>query len=96
MNQLHPFYLVYMKENGEVLSNHLNVKNTLDLLRRISKGKTEPIKTAYNLFNEFTYDGKNMKVYADLLSQCIDSILTLKEENDIDSMYSIGRLVMCT
>ena len=57
MNQLHPFYLVYIKEDGEVLSNHLNVKNTLDLLRIVSKGKDEPIKNAYNIFNEFTNDG---------------------------------------
>ena len=32
MNQLHPFYLVYIKEDGTVLSNHLCVKNTLDIL----------------------------------------------------------------
>ena len=36
-NQLHPFYLVYIGENGEIVSNHLNVKNTLDILRAISK-----------------------------------------------------------
>ena len=30
-NQLHPFYIVYIREDGQVLSNHLSVKNTLDL-----------------------------------------------------------------
>ena len=29
INQLHPFYLVYIHEDGEILSNHLNVKTTL-------------------------------------------------------------------
>ena len=94
MNQLHPFYLVYIKEDGEVLSNHLNVKNTLDLLRIVSKGKDEPIKNAYNLFNEFTNDGKDMKLYSNLLSQSIDSIINIKEENDIDSLFRTGGTTM--
>lgn len=94
MNQLHPFYLVYIKEDGEVLSNHLNVKNTLDLLRIVSKGKDEPIKNAYNIFNEFTNDGKDMKLYSNLLSQSIDSIINIKEENDIDSLFRTGGTTM--
>ena len=57
-NQLHPFYLVYIKQNGEIISNHLNVKNTLDILRSISKGKEEPIKAVYEIFNNETDDGK--------------------------------------
>lgn len=94
MNQLHPFYLVYIKENGEILSNHLNVKNTLDLLRIMSKGNNEPIKDAYNIFNEFTNDGKNMKLYSELLSQSINSIINIKEENDIDSLFKPGGTTM--
>ena len=94
MNQLHPFYLVYIKEDGEILSNHLNVKNTLDLLRIMSKGKNEPDKTAYNIFNEFTNDGRNMKVYSELLSQSIESIINIKEENDIDSLFRTGGTTM--
>ena len=94
MNKLHPFYLVYIKEDGEILSNHLNVKNTLDLLRIMSKGKNEPDKTAYNIFNEFTNDGRDMKVYSELLSQSIESIINIKEENDIDSLFRSGGTTM--
>lgn len=94
MNQLHPFYLVYIKEDGEILSNHLNVKNTLDLLRIVSKGNNEPIKEAYNIFNEFTNDGKDMTLYSELLSQSINSIINIKEENDIDSLFRTGGTTM--
>ena len=38
INQLHPFYIVYINEDGQVVSNHLNVKHTLDLLRYVSRG----------------------------------------------------------
>ena len=94
MNQLHPFYLVYIKEDGEIFSNHLNVKNTLDLLRIVSKGNNEPIKEAYNIFNEFTNDGKDMNLYSELLSQSINSIINIKEENDIDSLFRTGGTTM--
>ena len=89
-NQLHPFYLIYIKENGEILSNHLNVKNTLDILRSISKGNDEPIKAVYEIFNDETDDGKNMDKYSDLLNKSIESILNVKDESDVDSLFTKG------
>ena len=94
MNQLHPFYLVYIKEDGTILSNHLSVKNTLDILRKLSKGQVEPIKEAYMNFNEKTDDGKNMKKYSELLNESIESIINIKEENDIDSLFRSGGTTM--
>ncbi len=89
-NRLHPFYLVYIKENGEILSNHLNVKNTLDILRAVSKGNNEAIKEVFELFNEETKDGKNMTKYSDLLGASIESIINVKDESDVDSLFSSG------
>ena len=94
MNQLHPFYLVYIKEDGTILSNHLSVKNTLDILRKLSKGQTEPVKEAYMKFNETTDDGKSMKKYSELLNDSIESIINIKEENDIDSLFRSGGTTM--
>lgn len=93
-NQLHPFYIVYIKENGEILSNHLNVKNTLDLIRYVSKGKKEPVKEAYTKFNEITNDGNDMSKYSDLLNKSITSIIDVKEESDIDSLFRKGGTTM--
>lgn len=89
-NQLHPFYLVYIKQDGDILSNHLNVKHTLDILRAIAKGKDEPIKQVYQIFNEETDDGRNMDAYSDLLNQTIESIVNVKNEKDVDSLFSEG------
>lgn len=89
-NQLHPFYLVYIKTDGSVLSNHLNVKNTLDILRTLCKGKSEPLKEVYEPFNEETDDGKDMKSYSDLLNKSIEAILNVKDESDVDSLFSAG------
>lgn len=94
VNQLHPFYLIYIKEDGEIISNHLNVKNTLDILRLLTKDKAQPIKEAYDKFNVSTDDGKNMKEYSQLLNESIDSILNIKEETDIDSLFNRGGTTM--
>ena len=90
MNQLHPFYLVYISDDGNIISDHLNVKNTLDLLRGMSKGNNEPIKEAYKLFNNETKDGKDMVKYSKLLNESISSIINIKEQNDIDSLFRSG------
>lgn len=93
-NQLHPFYIVYISEEGQVVFNHLNVKNTLDLLRYVSKGNKDPIKEAYEYFNEITNDGNDMEKYSELLNQSIESIISVKEESDIDSLFRKGGTTM--
>lgn len=89
-NQLHPFYLVYIGRDGEVRSHHLQVKNTLDILRSISKGQDEPLKAAFEIFNDETEDGKKMDAYSQLLSDSIDTIMKVKDEREIDSLFSSG------
>lgn len=89
-NQLHPFYLVYISDDGNILSNHLSIKHTLDILRSIARGEGEAIRELYESFNEETNDGKYMEKYSDLLSKAINSIVDVKEESDIDSLFSTG------
>jgi SNF2 family DNA or RNA helicase len=89
-NQLHPFYLVYITANGEISSNHLNVKTTLDILRALCKGNREPLKDVYEVFNDETDDGKNMAKYSGLLNKAIESVLHVKDESDVDSLFTAG------
>ncbi len=89
-NRLHPFYMVYLKENGEIVCNHLQPKELLDKLRLACKGKAEVNKALCSCFNKKTKDGKDMKQYSSLLSQAINSIISVKEESDVDSLFSEG------
>lgn len=89
-NRLHPFYLVYMGEDGEVITNHLDVKKTLDYLRALCRGKSEPIMEVCRSFNKETKDGKKMDKYSKLLEEAIHSIVQVKEESDLDSLFSSG------
>lgn len=84
-NRLHPFYMVYIGDDGNVICDHLSPKQMLDMMRHICKGRTEPIPEAYRPFNKETRDGRNMKKYSELLGDAISSIIEVKEESDIDS-----------
>lgn len=89
-NLLHPFYMVYLSHAGTVICDHLSPKKLLDKMRYACKDKTEPDKTLCKQFNKETRDGKNMRHYSDLLQSAIESIITVKEESDIDSLFSVG------
>ncbi|MDD2962234.1 MAG: helicase-related protein [Muribaculaceae bacterium] len=87
-NLLHPFYMVYMTDYGEVICDHLSPKKLLDTMRHTCKGKTEPIMELCRQINKETRDGRNMKHYSELLHKAIDSIVEVKEESDIDSFLN--------
>ena len=87
-NRLHPFYMVYIGEDGKVICNHLNPKNMLDKMRLMCKGKNEPLPEVYKQFNVETKDGKNMKFFNKLLGDSISSIIEVKDESDMDSFLS--------
>lgn len=89
-NRLHPFYMVYITNDGEVVCDHLSPKKMLDKMRLICKGNTEPIKELYLAFNKETKDGKNMSAVSKLLGDAIASIIEVKQESDIDSLFKRG------
>ena len=84
-NQLHPFYMVYIKEDGEVLVDHLHPKDLLDKMRLLCKPLTKPDVKLCSAFNKETRDGLRMGKYSELLSKAINSIITVKETSDMDS-----------
>ena len=90
-NRLHPYYLVYINREGEVIHDHTEVKRLLDLARSCCKGQTQPIPDACHLFNKETADGRKMQVYSDLLGKTIRSMIDIKEEKDLDSLFSGGK-----
>ena len=84
-NQLHPFYMVYMRDDGEVQVDHLHPKELLDKMRLICKQVSKPDVELCHEFNKETRDGLRMGKYSDLLSKAINSIISVKEESDVDS-----------
>jgi len=87
-NRLHPYYLLYMGNDGQTIAKHTEVKQLLDLARAACRDKPDPIPAAYGPFNEATDDGRNMALYSGLLAQAIRSIVDVKEDKDLDSLFT--------
>lgn len=95
-NRLHPYYLVYISNDGEIIADHTQVKRLLDLARVACKGHQEPIAKAYETFNRATKDGRDMSYYSDLLDQAISSMIDVQEDKDIDSLFGGGKTTALT
>ncbi len=95
-NRLHPYYLVYISNEGEIIADHTEVKRLLDLARVACKGNSEPIVEAYEAFNKATKDGRDMHYYSNLLDQAISSMVDVQEDKDIDSLFGGGKTTALT
>ena len=90
-NRLHPFYLVYVGMDGEVITNHLQPKDTLDMMRHLAQGKTTPDMNLCEQFNKATDNGRDMGKISQLLEDAIMTIIDAKDESDIDSFFGGGQ-----
>lgn len=89
-NRLHPFYMVYMGKDGSIVCDHLSPKELLDKTRSFCKGQDLPVANVCREFNTETQDGKDMRSVSTLLSEAINTIVEVKAESDIDSLFSPG------
>lgn len=87
-NRLHPFYMIYISNEEEIVCNHISPKKTLDLMRYLCKGNSEPMLKLCRDFNKETQDGRKMGKYSQLLESAIASIINVKEEKDIHSFFT--------
>lgn len=90
-NYLHPFYMVFVGDDGDIICNHLQPKETLDVMRQVARGKKAPDLQACHAFNVETKDGRDMRHVSELLQDAIASIVSVKEESDIDSFFGSGQ-----
>ena len=89
-NRLHPYYMVYLTEDGTTVHDHLSPKDTLDAMRQLCRGKNEPMDALCRAWNAETEDGRNMVTYSSLLEDAVLSILDAKEDSDLDSLFKVG------
>ena len=89
-NRLHPYYLLYLKDNGEVIVDHTDPKHVLDILRTTCKHQIEPIKSLCVQMNKETNDGYKMDKYSKLLKDAVKVIINQEEEDDLASIFKSG------
>ena len=77
VNPVAPYFLVYIRQDGTVRYNYVNVKQILDIYRCLCYGVKEPHQYLCDLFNDETQNGNNMGTYAILIQKAINEITTI-------------------
>ena len=90
-NRLHPFYMIYIDMDGDVVTTHLQPKDTLDIMWHLAKGKSIPDRKLCDIFNKATRDGRNMEKVSQLLEDAVMTIIDAKAQDDIDNFFSGGQ-----
>lgn len=91
-NPIYPYYMAYVKEDGEILYNYSNVKKILDIYKSLCIGNNKVLNDLVEEFNEETKNQKKMDKYKDLLTDVTDDILGKIEEQDTLNIFSLGDL----
>lgn len=91
-NPIYPYYMAYVKEDGEIIYNYSNVKKILDIYKSLCIGNNKVINDLVEEFNEETKNQKKMDKYKDLLTDVTDDILGKIEEQDTLNIFSLGDL----
>ncbi len=74
INPLHPYFLVYVLDDGNVRFGFAHPKQILDIYRVLCSGKAEAYTQLCDLFDQQTNHGSDMKAYDHLLHKAVDSL----------------------
>ncbi|CUP00054.1 helicase-related protein [Intestinibacter bartlettii] len=91
-NPIYPYYMAYVKEDGEIIYNYSNVKKILDIYKSLCIGNNKVLNDLVEEFNEETKNQKKMDKYKDLLTDVTNDILGKIEEQDTLNIFSLGDL----
>lgn len=89
-NQLHPYYILYINRNGELLLSPSESKKILEHLSSICRGQSKPLSQVVDKFNRQTKDGKEMVVYSELLQESIDQLMEHDQISMMDALFNFG------
>ncbi len=98
INPLQPYFLVYIRDNGEVRYNFTAPKQILELFRLLCQGKTEPYNALCRLFNAETQHGAEMSRYSALLDRAVTAIADQFQVKNRQNLFKggSGKLVSAT
>ena len=88
VNPLQPYYLVYIRENGDVRFNFTNAKQILEIFRMLAAGKDSAHEKLCDIFNAETSNGNNMEKYDNLLEKALLEITKTFKKRSIGALVS--------
>lgn len=93
-NTLNPYFLVYVKENGEVLLNFIQSKKILDIYKKVCIGEEELYPDLIAEFNRETNNAKDMSKFTNFLEKTVENIVGKEEEKGLDSLFSFDETIL--
>ena len=88
VNPLQPYFLVYIRDDGEVRYNFTSPKQVLEIFRTVSQGKVEPYAQLCELFDTETKNGEDMSQYSDLLNRAVTAIAAQFERKNAGNLFA--------
>lgn len=88
VNPLQPYFLVYIRDDGEVRYNFTSPKQILEIFRAVSQGKAEPYAELCELFDSETRNGEDMSQYSSLLDRAVTAIAAQFERKNAGNLFS--------
>jgi superfamily II DNA or RNA helicase len=88
INPLQPFYLVYVRDSGEVAYGFAQAKQILDVYRVLCLGQKEAYNDLYAMFDNETDGGQNMAGYEALIGKAVDGITSQFSSRNIGNMLT--------
>lgn len=89
-SSLYPYYLIYMRNNGEVLFGNGQAREVVKQFRKLCYGKSKPVMELFQKFFVRTNNAKDMQFYSDLLNKAIKSIKGEEESKATQLMFDFG------
>ncbi|MGL6168196.1 MAG: C-terminal helicase domain-containing protein, partial [Fusobacteriaceae bacterium] len=74
-NPLNPYFLVYIKDDGEVLLNFIQSKKILDLYKKVCSGEDKVYTDLIAQFNTETDEARDMKKFTNFLEKTVQNIV---------------------
>lgn len=88
VNPLQPYFLVYIRDDGEVRYNFTAPKQILEIFRALCPGKIEPYARLCELFDAETNNGLNMSRYSALLDKAVATIVKQFDRKNTGNLFT--------
>jgi len=97
VNALHPYYLVYITQSGEIKYSYLQGKYILDLFKKLCFGDDSVHHDLVSIFDSETNKSRDMSVYSDLLKEAIGHMVGKKQEDGLQNLFGgVGKTTIAS
>jgi superfamily II DNA/RNA helicase len=94
VNPLQPYFMVYVRNDGDVRFSFTHPKQILEIYRLLCSGRNEVFEDLCRMFNNETAEGKNMEVYSHLIKKAIGNISKLLGKRNEAQLEGRGGMLL--